>query len=96
MLDRSGWMPSATNSAQGPGSAGASNARFVPSINPVSSKVSRTAASARARADSALGRSTCRMSFASTLACSGAATGIKRSDGSTPPPGNTNLPGMKA
>ena len=58
---------------------------------PVSSNVSRMAASANARALAALARCRCFIRFASAWGSSGFATGMSLSTGSTRPPGKTNF-----
>src|SRR5208282_145813 len=65
-----------------------------PMASPVSSKVSRIAASASALAKLGDGRRTRALSFSSTLGSSAPAAHMRRSSGSTRPPGKTNLPGM--
>ena len=67
-----------------------------PTARPVSSKVSRIAASASARARAGEGRRVAAISLASTNGSSGAATLMRRSAGSSAPPGKTYLLGMKA
>jgi hypothetical protein len=68
---------------------------LVPRRSPVSSKVSRIAASASARPRSAEAFGTRAISAASALGWSVPEAGIRRSLGSIRPPGKTNLPGMK-
>ena len=79
--------------APGGGFAGAPKPG-IPTARPVSSKVSRIAASARARAKPGEGRRTRALSFSSTAGSSAPAAAMRRSSGSTRPPGKTNLPGM--
>ena len=81
----------------GPGAGGAvfgAPRSETPMTSPVSSKVSRIAASATARAKPGEGRRTRRSSFSSTAGSSAPAAAMRRSSGSTRPPGKTNLPGM--
>ena len=92
---RSGKTPASLKAAHGPSgtTSGAPYSR-VPIIKPVSSKVSRMAASPRARARDRVGRCTRFNSFSSTTGCSAPDALILRSSLSMRPPGKTNLPGM--
>ena len=87
--------PWATKSAHVPGNALVGTpCSFVPSMMPVSSYVSRMAASASARQREAVIKGEPAISFSSTYASRMPATGTDRSCGSTRPPGNTNLFGL--
>jgi hypothetical protein len=92
--DRSGAAPSARNGRQGP-TPGRGAAGFA-SSNPASSNVSRTAANASARGSAGRRSGAVSASFAATSGRSSAAAGARASPRSTPPPGNTHLPGMKS
>ena len=87
-------MFASANAVHGPGGTFAGSRVGIPSSRPVSSKVSRMAASANARALAALARCNRFIRCASAWGSSGRANGMRRSTGSTRPPGKTNFPGM--
>src|ERR1700675_3360976 len=92
--DGSGSNPASLKGFHSPSSLGAAPLLLRPRQRPVSSQASRIAAiaSERARDGVIFGLPLSRL--ASSALGIGAATGIRLSDVSTLPPGNTNFPGM--